>query len=116
MLPLQHAAVEAVYADMAWQLDYPKGSGEMLDAFGWHQVMVGSYAYWKGWKPKFLPTTEGDGMVPVMRTKQSRLTRDQGSELIEFVKSYAVDRGAELREWDDAGNLISGKDPARRAA
>lgn len=100
MTPAQHAAVEAVYEDMAAQLDYPAGSRQMLDAFEWHQVMVASYAEHMGWQPKMLPTTEGGTLVPVMRQKQSRLTKAQGSELIEFTKAYAVNRGAELREWE----------------
>ena len=102
MMPAQHAAVEAVYEDMAAQLDFPAGSGQMLESWEWHIVMVGSYAQYKGWKPKILPTIEGDGMVVVMRQKQSRLTKAQGSELIEFTKAYAVNRGAVLREWEKA--------------
>jgi hypothetical protein len=89
MTPAQHAAVEAVYEDMAGQLDYPAGSGEMLQPWEWHQVMVASYAEYKGWQPKMLPTTESGTLVPVMRQKQSRLTKGQGSELIEFTKEAA---------------------------
>jgi hypothetical protein len=118
MNPRQHAAAEAIYEDMAAQLDFPEGSGEMLEAWEWHQVMVGSYAKMKGWLQKILPTIDGGGMVPVMRTKQSRLTKAQGSELIEFCKAYAVGRGAEVREWDQDGNLIAGAplNALRRAA
>lgn len=118
MLPRQHAAVEAVYEDMAGQLDYPERSGQMLDAFEWHQVMVASFAEHMGWRPKMLPTTEGGGLVPVMRQKQSRLTKSQGAELIEFTKAYAIGRGAELREWDEDGNLIarSAQNALERAA
>ena len=109
----QHAAVEAVYEDMAWQLDFPAATGNMLSASEWHQVMVGSYAQYKGWNPRILPTIDGQGLVVVMRQKQSRLTKAQGSELIEFCKAYAVKRGAVIREWDDDGNLIAGQQPPR---
>jgi hypothetical protein len=108
MTHAQHAAVEAVYEDMAGQLDFPAGSRQMLDAEEWHQVMVASYAKYKGWKLKVLPTVDGDGAVVVMRQKQSRLTKAQGSELIEFTKAYACGRGAVVREWDQDGKLISG--------
>lgn len=108
MTPRQHAAAEAVYEDMAGQIDFPVGSGNMLTPEEWHQVMVASYAEEKGWKPKILRTITGQSLVVVMRQKQSRLTRNQGSELIEFTKAYAVGRGAEVREWDEDGNLISG--------
>lgn len=114
---VQHAAVEAVYADMSGQLDYPEGSGAMLTSFEWHQVMVASYAEFKGWEPKMLPTTESGTLVPVMRQKQSRLTKAQGAELIEFTRAYATGRGAVLREWDEDGVLIAGPGiPERRAA
>lgn len=115
MLPRQHAAAEAVYEDMEGQLDYPPNSGEMLTDFEWHQVMVASYAEYKGWAPKMLPTTESGQLVPVIRQKQSRLTKRQGSELIEYIKAYAVNRGAVVREWDEDGNLVVDA-PMRKAA
>ena len=73
MTQAQHAAVEAVYEDMAEQLDYPPTSGQMLTSFEWHQVMVASYAEYKGWKPKMLPTTESGELVPVMRQMLSKV-------------------------------------------
>lgn len=99
MNPRQHAAVEAVYEDMVEQLDFPEGSGQMWDTWGWHQIMVGLFAEENGWQPKMVPTPSG-GMIPIVRTKQSRLTKAQGSELIEFCKAYAVNRGAALRVWE----------------
>lgn len=98
----QHAAVQAVYEDMAGQLDYPPGSGQLLTADEWHQVMLNGFAKVMGWAAKFLPSLDGRELVPVMRTKQSRLTRKQGSDLIEFCKAYAIERGARLREWEQA--------------
>lgn len=101
MTPAQHAAVEAVYEDISGQLDFPEGSGRRWDAWGWHQIMVGLFAEEQGWEPTFVPTPKG-GMVPIVRTKQSRLTKRQGSELIEFTKAYAINRGVRLREWPEA--------------
>lgn len=113
---VQHAIVQAVYEDIAAQLDFPAGSGNRLDPDEWHQVMVAAYAKEKGWKQKMLPALDGDGFVMVMRTKQSRLTKRQGDELIEFCRAYATGRQAVLREWDENGNLISGTQPMRKAA
>lgn len=102
----QHAAVEAVYEDVSTQLDYPPGSGEMWDAWSWHQIMLGLFAEAQGWPlPRFVPSESG-APIPVMRQKQSRLTKRQGADLIEFAKAYAITRGADLREWDEDGNLI----------
>lgn len=116
MNPRQHAAVEAVYEDIAPQLDYPPGSGQMWDAWAWHQIMLGLFAEEQGWDlPKFVPSSKGNP-IPVMRQKQSRLTKRQGSELIEFGKAYATGRGAELREWDEDGNLIAGPGMHERMA
>lgn len=113
----QHSAVEAVYEDLAGQLDYPPSSGEMWDAWSWHQIILGLFAEAQGWPlPRFVPSESG-APIPVMRQKQSRLTKRQGSDLIEFAKAYGGNRGAVIREWDEAGNLIDGTDlTALRAA
>jgi hypothetical protein len=102
----QHAAVEAVYEDIAGQLDYPPDSGERWDAWSWHQIMIGLFAEAQGWPlPRFVPSESG-APIPVMRQKQSRLTKRQGADLIEFAKAYAINRGAEVREWDEDGKLV----------
>ena len=97
----QHAAIQAVYEDMAAQLDLPARSGNKLTADEWHQVMVHAFAKEMGWEPKLLPSIDGQGTVLAIRTKQSRLTKRQGSELIEFTKAYAINRGAQLREFEE---------------
>lgn len=117
MTPSQHAAVEAVYEDLAVQLDWPMGSGQMLPAWQWHQLVVYAFAKEKGWNPVLLPALDGSGLVMVTRTKQSRLTKSQGSELIEFAKAWATEHGVVVREWDDDGNLVvTETGPMRKAA
>lgn len=118
MTPEQHAAVTAVYEDLALQVDYPPRSGQMWDSWAWHQIVIGLFAEEQGWElPKFVPTPKG-APIPLYRQKQSRLTKRQGSELIEFAKAYAANRGAVLRDWDEDGNLIAGPgfERERRAA
>jgi hypothetical protein len=100
MQHVQHAIVQAVYEDLSQQCDYPPGSGQMLEPGEWHQVMLNGFAKEMGWTSKYLPSLDGRELVPVMRTKQSRLTRKQGDELIEFCRAYAVGRGAVLREFE----------------
>jgi hypothetical protein len=116
MRPDQHAAVEAVYQDLSWQVDHPRVPGLKLEPWQWHQLMLFAFAKEKGWDPTLVPSLDGAGLVMLVRNKQSRLTKRQGSELIEFVKSEAVKMGAEIREWDEAGNLIAGRSPERLAA
>jgi hypothetical protein len=100
MTPEQHAAVEAVYEDLERQLDYPPGSGRMWSKEAWHQIVLGLFCEEMGWDlPTYVPSAKG-GIIPVVRQKQSRLTKKQGSELIEFAKAYAVNRGARVREWE----------------
>lgn len=101
MTNAQHAAVEAVYEDLAEQRDWPIGSGRMLEAWQWHQLVLYAFAKEKGWNPVLLPALDGDGLVMVARTKQSRLTKAQGSELIEFAKAWATNHGVVVREWED---------------
>ncbi len=112
----QHAAVEAVYEDISGQLEWPNADGEMvrMQPWQWHQLMLFAFAKEKGWNPVLVPALDGQGMVMLVRARQSRLTRRQGSELIEFAKAWATERGVHLREWDEDGNLIS--EPMRRAA
>jgi hypothetical protein len=112
----QHAAMEAVYEDLAAQRDWPMGSGQMLDAWQWHQLVLFAFAKEQGWNPVLAPALDGGGLVLVMRQKQSRLTRRQGSELIEFAKAWATHHDVVVREWDEEGNLISAAEPYRRAA
>lgn len=112
----QHGAMQAVYEDLAAQRDWPMGSGQLLDAWQWHQLVMFAFAVEKGWDPKLLPALDGRGLVLTTRQKQSRLTKRQGAELIEFAKAWATEHGVEVREWDEDGNLISGTQPMRKAA
>lgn len=116
MRPDQHAAVEAVYEDLAWQVDHPHVNGLRLEPWQWHQLMLFAFAKEKGWDPVLVPSLDGDGLVMLVRNKQSRLTKRQGSDLIEFAKAWAVTHGAVVREWDEDGNLICGTQPMRKAA
>lgn len=100
----QHRAVEAVYAELAEQLDWPRGSGLKRTPWQWHQLMLAAFAEEQGWKPEFLPALNGTGFVMATRMKQSRLTRKQGQELKHFVRSWAIDNGVVLRDpaYDEA--------------
>lgn len=98
----QHAAVEMVYVELAEQLDWPVGSGIKRTAWQWHQLMLAAFAEEQGWQPEFLPSLVGGGLVMTTRTKQSRLTKRQGSELIEFAKSWAIDNNVILRVPEEA--------------
>ena len=101
MTPEQHAAAEMVYTELAAQLDWPRGSGVKRDKWWWHQMMLGAYAEEKGWRPEFFPSLSGHGFTMTTRQKQSKLSKKQGSELIEFATAWAVMNGAVLRERVD---------------
>lgn len=116
MRPDQHAAVEAVYEDLSWQVDHPQVPGLKLEPWQWHQLMLFAFAKEKGWNPVLMPSLDGAGLVLLIRNKQSRLTKRQGSELIEFAKAFAVENGAVLREWDEYGHLVAGQPPLKKAA
>jgi len=101
MTPEQHSAAEMIYTELAAQLDWPRGSGEKRDKWWWHQMMLGAYAEEKGWAPQFFPSLTGRGFTMTTRQKQSRLSKKQGSELIEFAAAWAVDNGVVLREREE---------------
>lgn len=115
MRPDQHAAVESVYEDLSWQVDHPQVPGMKLETWQWHQLMMFAFAKEKGWDPVLVPSLDGAGLVMLVRNRQSRLTKRQGSELIEFAKSWAIEHGAEVREWED-GKMVAGREPMRLAA
>lgn len=98
MTPEQHAAVEMVYLEISQQLDWPIGSGVKRDPWEWHQLMLAAFAQDQGWRPHILPSLDGQGFTMVTRTKQSRLTKRQGSDLIDFAKAWAIRHGVQLRE------------------
>lgn len=100
MTQAQHAAAEAVYEDLAAQRDWPIGSGRYLESWQWHQLILFAFAKEQGWSPVLLPSLDGDGLVMTTRTRQSRLTKRQGSELIEFAKAWAANHGVEVRAWE----------------
>lgn len=100
MTPEQHAAVEAVYQDLSGQLDWPRGSGNKLTPWEWHQMVVAGYARYKRWHVKLLPAIDGAGMEPVYRQKQSRLTVKHGAELKHFARAWAIDNGVTLTEYE----------------
>ena len=116
MRPDQHASVEMVYEDLSWQVDHPRVKGLKLEPWQWHQLMMFAFAKEMGWDPILMPSFDGDGMVMLVRNRQSRLTKKQGSELIEFAKSWAVQHGAVLRVWDENNRLIEGREPPMRRA
>lgn len=104
----QHGAMQAVYEDLAGQRDWPVGSGNMLDSWQWHQLMLFAFAKEMGWDPVLAPALDGGGLVLVTRQRQSRLTKKQGNELIEFATAWATNNGVVVREWDQDGNPIPG--------
>lgn len=87
-----------IYKELSEQLDWPRGSGIKRDPWVWHQLMMAGFIKAQGWQVEFLPELEGSGLMPIMRAKQSRLTKRQGSELLEFAKSWALDQGVVLHE------------------
>ena len=101
MTPEPHAAATMVYTDLAAQLDWPRGSGFKHDAWTWHQLMLAAFGYEMGWDPMLLPGLNGKGFVVTFRHKQSRLTSRQGSDLIEFAKSWAIDNGVQLNQPEE---------------
>lgn len=99
MRPDQHRAVEAVYAEIAEQLDWPIGSGIKRSPWEWHQLMLAAFADEQGWAPQFLPSLNDPGkLTMVTRQKQSRLTERQGGDLKHFARAWAIEHGVTLRD------------------
>ncbi len=93
----QNAAFHAICGELAEQLDWPAGSGNMIDKEAWKRLLVAAGERAAGRRAELYPALDGQGFDIVYR-RTSRLPKQDQSELIEFAKAYGAERGAVFRE------------------
>ena len=93
----QNAALHAAIADIAQQVDWPRGSGQMHDGEVWKRLLVASWCRVRGESVTVLPALDGHGVDMVPR-RTSKLTKHECSELLEYVHAWGVDQGVEFME------------------
>ena len=88
----QNAALHAVIGDIASQKQW---ANQTLDIETWKRLLVAAWARATGERVSMYPALDGHG-IEVLYRKTSRLSKQECSELLEFVQSWAIDNGIRL--------------------
>lgn len=88
----QNAALHAVIGDISEQ---KKWGGETLDIETWKRLLTAAWARATGGSVSMYPALDGHG-IEVLYRKTSRLSKQEMSELLEFVTAWAVDNEVKL--------------------
>ena len=88
----QNAALHAVIGDIAQQ---KKWAGETLDIETWKRLLVAAWARATGERVSMYPALDGHG-IEVLYRKTSRLSKQEASELLEYITSWAIEYGVRL--------------------
>jgi hypothetical protein len=96
--PAQRTRFRIVCGDLAAQLDLPAGSGQKFNARTWKQILIAA------WEKEIndldspvVPALDGDGFEIIFR-RDSRLTKQEMSEVIEFAYAQGAQRGVRFTE------------------
>ena len=88
----QNAALHAVIGDIASQKQW---ANQTLDIETWKRLLVAAWARATGERVSMYPALDGHG-IEVLYRKTSRLSKQECSELLEFVQSWAIDNDVRL--------------------
>jgi len=92
----QNAKAHALFQDIAKAK--PTWNGINMDAEDWKQLLVMSHAIaTDGGGVRMVPDLEGKGFVQ-LRESTANMTKARGSSLIEYVTSWAISHGVQVRE------------------
>jgi hypothetical protein len=101
--PEQNDALHATLADIAAQRDWPRGTGQMLTVEQWKRLMVAAWERTEGRRAEIFPAVDGQG-IDVVYQRTSRLNKHEASELIEYVKAWAITEGVVLHDPQEVGS------------
>jgi hypothetical protein len=96
----QNAALHAILQDIASQKQW---DGQTLDIETWKRLLVAAWARATGEKVSMYRALDGHG-IEVLYRKTSRLSKQEASELLEFVSAWAVEQGVKLsapEQWGE---------------
>jgi hypothetical protein len=69
--------------------------GRKYDAETWKCLMMHAW----GREVKFIPSADGEGVVPLLY-RSSDLTKEEMTELMEFMSAWCADNGVRLSDED----------------
>lgn len=102
----QHGALNAVLEDISTQLQWPPGSGKLRGPKKWWPLIVAAYDRLKGFETEIVLAIDGIGFdgsgLDFVRDERLRRAVEsvEISEIIEFTRAWAIDRGVKLREFE----------------
>jgi NinB protein len=90
----QNARLHAVISDIAEQKEW---DGQKLDVEVWKRLLVGAFCRANGQSVQIYRAIDGNGLEMVYR-RTSRMSKQEMSELIEYVTSWALEQGVILHD------------------
>lgn len=85
---LLHAILQNISEQKQW-------AGQSLDVEDWKRLMTAGWLRATGQSVRVFPSIDGQG-VDMLYQRTSRLSKQDMSELLEYVTSWAVDQGIHL--------------------
>lgn len=98
----KNAHLHATLSEISKQLDWPRGTGQILDVEQWKRLMVAAFERERGRQVAVYPAIDGHG-VDVVYRRTSRMTQEEIRELIHFAEAWAIDQGVKLKELEPQG-------------
>jgi uncharacterized protein (UPF0335 family) len=93
----QNSALHAKISDIAHQLEWPANSGQRLTVEQWKRLLIAAWDRSQGSSADFFPALEGHGFDVVYR-RSSRLSKQDASELLEYVTAWGTDQGVKWQK------------------
>lgn len=90
----QNAKLHALLQEIAQQKQW---AGQWLDAETWKRLLVAAFERANGGAPTILPSIDGNGIDMIYR-RTHRMSKQEMSELIEYVTAWAADNGVRMQE------------------
>lgn len=85
-----HALLQEIAEQKQW-------AGQWLDAETWKRLLVAAFERAHGGAPTVLPSLDGNG-IDVIYRRTHRMSKQEMSELIEYVQSWAADNGIQVEK------------------
>lgn len=94
----QNALLHAVLADIAEQKDW---AGRKWDVEAWKRILTSAFCRANGQSAEIIPAIDGHG-IEVLYRHTSRMSKQEMSELIEFITAQALEWGVKLHIPEEA--------------
>ena len=97
----QNSGLHAALQDIADQIDWPRKSGNYIDVEAWKRLMTAAWERSEGRSAEIFPAIDGQGFDVVVRHTH-RMSKEQLSELFDFVVAQGTQWGVKWSKGDEA--------------